>query len=45
MGDDQQQHLELCRVIAEKFNRIVGSDCLAVPKAVLAKEVCVANVF
>ena len=37
VGDDQRQHVELARDIAERFNRRFG-DTFTVPKAVLPEE-------
>jgi tryptophanyl-tRNA synthetase len=34
VGEDQQQHVELARDIAERFNRVYG-DCLHIPTAVI----------
>ncbi|WRG45278.1 tryptophan--tRNA ligase [Helicobacter pylori] len=36
VGEDQKQHLELTRNVAEKFNRDFG-DCFKVPKPLIAK--------
>ena len=39
VGDDQKQHLELCRDIAQKFNNDFGSpDFLKVPEPLIKKE-------
>tara|TARA_B100001093_G_scaffold324082_1_gene309209 strand:+ start:496 stop:1500 length:1005 start_codon:yes stop_codon:yes gene_type:complete len=39
VGDDQKQHLELCRDIAQKFNNDFGaSDFLKVPEPLIQKE-------
>ena len=39
VGDDQKQHLELCRDIAQKFNNDFGvEDFLQVPKPLIQKE-------
>ena len=39
VGDDQKQHLELCRDIAQKFNKDFGSeDFLKVPEPLIQKE-------
>jgi tryptophanyl-tRNA synthetase len=38
VGEDQTQHLEIARDIAEKFNRVYG-DVLKLPKVVVQKEV------
>ena len=39
VGDDQKQHLELCRDIAQKFNNDVGvEDFLKVPEPLIQKE-------
>jgi tryptophanyl-tRNA synthetase len=35
VGDDQRQHLELARDLAERFNRRVGADVLVVPRHVI----------
>lgn len=35
VGDDQQQHIELTRDIARKFNYITGSELMVEPKALL----------
>ena len=40
VGDDQKQHLELCRDIAQKFNNDFGLDnFLQVPEPLIQKEV------
>jgi len=40
VGDDQKQHLELCRDIAQKFNNdFNASDFLRVPEPLIQKEV------
>lgn len=33
VGDDQRQHLELCRNIAERFNTRYNTDCFSMPEA------------
>ena len=39
VGDDQKQHLELCRDIAQKFNNDYGAaDFLKVPEPLIQKE-------
>ena len=39
VGDDQKQHLELCRDIAQKFNNDFNSpDFLKVPEPLIQKE-------
>jgi len=39
VGDDQKQHLELCRDIAQKFNNDYGvSDFLKVPEPLIQKQ-------
>ena len=39
VGDDQKQHLELCRDIAQKFNNDFGAeDFLKVPEPLIQKE-------
>ena len=39
VGDDQKQHLELCRDIAQKFNNDFGiDDFLKVPEPLIQKE-------
>ncbi len=39
VGDDQKQHLELCRDIAQKFNNDFGvNDFLKVPEPLIQKE-------
>jgi len=39
VGDDQKQHLELCRDIAQKFNNDFGTeDFLKVPEPLIQKE-------
>ena len=39
VGDDQKQHLELCRDIAQKFNNdFVSEDFLKVPEPLIQKE-------
>ena len=39
VGDDQKQHLELCRDIAQKFNNDFGvSDFLKVPEPLIQKQ-------
>ena len=39
VGDDQKQHLELCRDIAQKFNKDFGvEDFLKVPEPLIQKE-------
>ena len=35
VGDDQRQHIELARDVAQRFNARVGSDVLVVPKHVI----------
>lgn len=40
VGQDQKQHLEVCRDIAEKFNHVYG-DTLVVPDAVIKDAVAV----
>ena len=35
MGDDQKQHLELCRDIAQKFNLGIVPDFLKVPEPII----------
>jgi len=37
VGDDQDQHLELTREIAERFNRSVGKDYFILPKTLHTK--------
>ncbi len=38
VGEDQTQHLEMTRDIAQKFNRIYKKDLLTIPKALFQKE-------
>ncbi|MDD2935272.1 MAG: tryptophan--tRNA ligase [Candidatus Pacebacteria bacterium] len=40
VGKDQQQHVEMARDIAEKFNRIYG-ETFKLPEAIIKKEVAV----
>lgn len=40
VGKDQEQHLEIARDIADKFNRTYG-ETFALPKAIIQKEVAV----
>lgn len=35
VGDDQKQHVELCRDIAGAFNRAAGADCFVLPEPVI----------
>ena len=38
VGDDQKQHLELCRDIAQKFNNDFKSEFLSSPEPLIQKE-------
>ena len=38
VGDDQKQHLELCRDIAQKFNNDYKVDELILPEPLIQKE-------
>ncbi len=38
VGEDQTQHLEMTRDIAQKFNRIYKKELLTIPKALFQKE-------
>ncbi len=38
VGHDQKQHLELCRDLAERFNRIYGEDSFKIPEPFIGKE-------
>ena len=38
VGDDQRQHLELCRDIAQKFNNDYKVDELKLPEPLIQKE-------
>ena len=46
VGEDQKQHLELCRDIAQKFNHDFNApDFLKVPEPLIQKEFCKNNEF
>ena len=45
VGDDQIQHLELARHIAEYFNRTYSTDFLNIPEAILSNESGVCRVM
>ncbi|CAI5759844.1 unnamed protein product [Candida verbasci] len=38
VGDDQSQHLELCRDVAERFNSIYQTDYFPIPKTILTSN-------
>ena len=38
VGDDQKQHVELCRDIAQKFNHDYKTDIFTIPQPIIAKE-------
>ena len=38
VGEDQQQHIELCRDIALKFNNSYGVDFFPVPATIASKK-------
>lgn len=38
VGEDQIQHVEIARDLAEKFNRIFGEEVIKLPKVVVQKE-------
>ena len=35
VGDDQKQHLELCRDIAQSFNRFYNTDFFPIPEPII----------
>lgn len=37
-GEDQKQHLELCRDIVQRFNKLFGSNCLKAPRPMIQKS-------
>ncbi|MDQ3008318.1 MAG: tryptophan--tRNA ligase [bacterium] len=37
VGEDQRQHIELTRDIAENFNRVYGREVLPLPEAIISK--------
>ena len=37
VGDDQQQHIELCRDLAEVFNRMTNSSLFIPPECVISE--------
>ncbi|MBU1200567.1 tryptophan--tRNA ligase [Patescibacteria group bacterium] len=39
VGEDQRQHIEITRDIAEKFNKVVKQEVLRLPEPVISKEV------
>ena len=39
VGEDQRQHVELTRDIAENFNKTYGQDVFPLPEALISKEV------
>ena len=41
VGQDQKQHIEMCRDIATRFNNAYGEDLLVVPEPYIPKEVAV----
>jgi tryptophanyl-tRNA synthetase len=41
VGEDQRQHLELARDIAQRVNHVFGADTLVVPQPVIQKELIV----
>ena len=41
VGQDQKQHVEMARDIAEKFNRVFNTDVFKLPKEYIQKEVAV----
>ena len=38
VGDDQKQHLELCRDIAQSFNRFYNVDFFPIPEPIISKN-------
>jgi len=41
VGQDQKQHIEMCRDIAQRFNNAYGEDLLVVPEPFIPDEVAV----
>ena len=39
VGDDQKQHLELCRDIAQKFNNDFKSEVFPLPEPIIEKKI------
>lgn len=39
VGEDQRQHIEITRDIAERFNKVVGREVLALPEPMISKSV------
>ena len=38
VGQDQKQHIEMCRDIAQRFNHVYGEDLLVVPEPLIPEE-------
>jgi len=38
VGQDQKQHIEMCRDIAQRFNNTYGEDLLVVPEPLISEE-------
>ena len=38
VGDDQKQHLEITRDLAQRFNRVYGEDVFTIPKILLGQD-------
>lgn len=41
VGQDQKQHIEMCRDIAQRFNHVYGDDLLVVPEPLISEDVAV----
>ena len=41
VGQDQKQHIEMCRDIAQRFNHAYGEDLLVVPEPLISEEMAV----
>ncbi len=41
VGQDQKQHVEMCRDIAQRFNHVYGADLLVLPEPYIPEDVAV----